>query len=100
MGRIVITSIIAKEKLEDLFDHLIEKWSYKVKAEFLQKLDRSIEIIKEQPEIFPESQKEKGLRKCVITKQTTVFYRFDNEKIKIVTIFDTRKDPKKLKKDL
>ncbi|WP_373060271.1 type II toxin-antitoxin system RelE/ParE family toxin [Zunongwangia sp. H14] len=100
MGRTIVTSIIAKEKLEDLFEFLIKKWSYKVKTDFVQKLDRSIDIIKDQPEIFPESQTEKGLRKCVITKQTTLYYRFDDEKIYIVTIFDTRKDPQKLKKNL
>ncbi|TVZ26555.1 plasmid stabilization system protein ParE [Gillisia sp. Hel_I_86] len=100
MSRTVVTSDIAKEKLEDLFEYLIKKWSYKVKSEFVQKLDRNIEIIKEQPEIFPESTKEKGLRRCVITKQTTLFYSFNEEKINIVTIFDTRKDPEKLKRDL
>lgn len=100
MSRKVVISKTAEKKLEKLFDYLIEKWSLKVKNEFIEKLDTSIAIIEKQPEIFPESKKNKGLRKCVITKQTTLFYRFNTKQIYIVTVFDTRQHPKKLKKDL
>ncbi len=75
-------------------------WSAKVKSNFIEKLDHNIDLIKQEPETFPESQKNLGLRKCVITKQTTLYYRFDSKHIKIVTIFDTRQNPKKLKEDL
>ena len=75
-------------------------WSAKVKSNFIEKLDHNIDIIKLEPETFPESQKDPGLRKCVITKQTTLYYRFDSDQIKIVTIFDTRQNPDKLEKEL
>jgi len=100
MSRTVIISKLAEQKLENIFQYLTKKWSVKVKNEFITKLDKNISIIKEQPESFPSSDKRKGLRKCVITKQTTLFYRFDKKQIKIVTIFDTRQSPKKLKSDI
>ncbi|MDC9721467.1 MAG: type II toxin-antitoxin system RelE/ParE family toxin [Urechidicola sp.] len=100
MSRTVIISKLAERKLDKLFEYLIAKWSIKVKNEFVKKIDKSISVIKEQPESFPSSEKEKGLRKCVVTKQTTLYYRFDQEKIKVVTIFDTRQNPKKLKSDI
>ena len=95
MSRIVIISKLAEQKLDKLFDYLVSKWSVKVKNEFIKKLDKSISVIKEQPESFPSSEKGKGLRKCVITKQTTLYYRFDKDKVKIVTLFDTRQNPNK-----
>ena len=100
MNRKVVISKTAKNRLDKLFSYLIENWSIKVKNEFIDKLDRSIQIIKNQPKSFPESKKNKGLRKCVITKQTTLFYRFNSKNVFIVTIFDTRQHPKKLKKEL
>lgn len=75
-------------------------WSLKVKNDFIKKLDKGIERIKNHPEGFPESEKEKGLRRCVITKQTTLYYRFDSENIYVITVFDTRQHPDKLQKDL
>lgn len=100
MKRKVSISKTAEKKLEKLFDYLIDNWSEKVKNEFVSKLDSSIDIIRKQPEIFPKSEKGKNLRKCVITKQTTLFYRFNTKEISIVTIFDTRKNPKKLNKEI
>jgi len=100
MSRKVIISKTAEKKLSSLFEYLLENWSAKVKSNFIKKLDHNIDLIRSEPETFPESQKDPGLRKCVITKQTTLYYRFDTKQIKIVTIFDTRQNPNTLKKDL
>lgn len=86
--------------MKRLFNYLIEEWSLRVKNEFVEKLDHCIDIIKQQPEIFPESNKRKGLRKCVVTAQTTLYYRFNSKRINVVTIFDTRQKPKKLNKEI
>ena len=100
MSRKVVISKTAERKLEKLFEYLIKEWSLKVKKDFVEKLDSSIEIIKNQPEIFPESKKGKSLRKCVVTKQTTLYYRYNSKRINIVTLFDTRQDPNKLDKEI
>lgn len=100
MSRKVVISKTAEKKLDKLFEYLIMEWSVKVKADFVEKLDSSIEIIKNQPEIFPESKKGKGLRRCVITKQTTLYYRYNSKQINIVTLFDTRQNPNKLDKEI
>ena len=100
MNRKIKLSKTAEKKLTNLFDYLIQNWSVKVKSDFMKKLDKSLNIIKNNPEVFPESIHKKGLRKCVISKQTTLFYRFDHEFIKIVTIFDNRQNPKKLNKEI
>ena len=100
MSRTVIISKTAEKKLEKLFEFLVENWSLKVKYDFIKKLDKNINLIKSNPESFPQSEKKVGLHKCVITKQTTLFYRHDSKKITIVTIFDTRQNPNKLKKEI
>lgn len=100
MSRKVVISKTAERKLDKLFEYLTTEWSIKVKTDFVKKLDSSIQIIKNQPEIFPESRKGKSLRKCVITKQTTLFYRYTSKRINIVTIFDTRQNLNKLDKEI
>ncbi|PJR03855.1 type II toxin-antitoxin system RelE/ParE family toxin [Avrilella dinanensis] len=99
MEREVVLSKTAEKKLRKLFDFLTEQWSENVKNEFIKKLDFSINSIKNQPESFPESKTQKGLRKCVVTKQTTLYYRFNNKQISVLTVFDTRQHPQKLNKD-
>lgn len=100
MIRDIIISKIAKGKVEKLFEYLLENWNFKVKSDFAEKLHRSIKIIQINPEVFPKSNLKKGLHKCVVSKQTTLFYRFNPKNIIIVTIFDTRQNPNKLESDL
>ena len=100
MNRQVKLSKTAEIKLEKLFQYLLDDWSIKVKSDFIIKLDRSIELIKSNPEVFTESQKYKGLYKCIVTKQTSLYYRFDSKMIYIVTICDNRQNPNRLKQEL
>lgn len=100
MRRKVIISKTAEKKLEALFQYLLEEWSFKVKSDFSKKLEKNINIIRDQPESFPKSEQQSGLRKCVITKQTTLYYEFTDKEVQILTVFDTRQDPEKLKKNL
>jgi plasmid stabilization system protein ParE len=100
MERKVVISKIAEIRLERLFAYLLENWSAKIKSDFIKKLDRNITLIKSQPESFAQSEKDPSLRKCVVTKQTTLYFKFDEKEIKILTIFDNRQNPDKLKNDL
>lgn len=100
MGRIIKLSKRTKIKLEKLLEYLDINWSEKVKKEFVKKLDHSLSILQQNPDSFQKSDIISGLHKCVITKQTTIYYRYDNKNIYIVTLFDNRQNPKKLKKEI
>lgn len=97
MPRRLILSKRTSKKLDKLLEYLETEWSEKVKRDYLSKFEETLKLVKEKPEIFPSTETVKGLHKCVITKQTTVYYRFDELKIYIVTLFDNRQNPKKLK---
>lgn len=98
----VFLSELAENKLLKLNDFLLENWNLKVRNDFIKKLKSKIDQISEQPESCPQSSEFKGLFKCVITKQTTFYYRinFGRKEIEIITVFDTRQNPDKLEKDI
>lgn len=98
MTRKVVLSPSAKRKLSDLFEYLENGWSERTKNDFIKKLDRSLLRIAKYPQSCPESTKIPGLFKCVVTKQTSLFYRVSSDEIEIVIVFDTRQNPKKLKR--
>lgn len=67
------------------------------KNEFIEKLDRCVFQISNHPDSCPESEEFPGLYKCVMTKQTTLYYRIKEKEIQVITFYDNRQDPKKLK---
>lgn len=83
-----------------LLKYLEEEWSKKIKNEFIKKLDKIFHQIKINPQNHPQSNKQKGIHKCVITKQTTIYYKYDDKAIYVITLFDNRQDPEKLEKEL
>ena len=93
----VVLSTTARKKLDALLEYLERKWSLRIKNEFIEKLDRSVATIEMYPDSFPASAKNKKVYKCVVTKQTVLFYKKTNTEIEVITLFDSRMDPKKLK---
>jgi plasmid stabilization system protein ParE len=100
MNRKIRLSKRASRKLEKLLIFLEEDWSIKVKKDFLFKLEVALKQIRKLPESFPESNKIPGLRKCVVTRQTTIFYKYSDTTIYIVSLFDNRQNPKSLNKEI
>ncbi len=98
--RKIVLSKRASNRLDKLLEFLEQEWSLKVKEDFIEKLDKSLNQIQKLPESCPKSDHIKGLHMLVVTKQTSIFYSFDSKTIKVVTIFDNRMDPNKLKKEL
>ena len=70
----------------------------KIRDKFIAKLDETISIIQNEPEIFPKSQVIKNQYRCVVSKQTTIYYRYNLKQIKVLSFFDTRQDPNKINK--
>ncbi|NCA86995.1 MAG: type II toxin-antitoxin system RelE/ParE family toxin [Clostridia bacterium] len=98
----VFLSELAESKLLKLSEYLIENWNLKARDDFVIKLTEKINQISVQPESCPKSLEINGLYKCVVTKQTTFYYRIlsEQKEIEIITIFDTRQHPDQLKKDI
>lgn len=95
--RKIILSKRASKRLGKLLAYLESEWSLKVKKDFVKKLDKPLKQIQKYPNSCQQTKFVKGLHKLIVTQQTSVLYRFDSESITIVTIFDNRMNPDKLK---
>ena len=86
----------AESNLEFILDYLNAKFSKRVLDKFIKNLDKTVFLIQNNPEIFPLSSRNSKLRKCILSKQTTIYYKFSNEEINILSFFDTRQNPTKI----
>lgn len=63
----------------------------------LRQLDHIIELISKNPELFPESTHKKGIRKAVVAKFNSLYYRINDNSVEILSFFSNRQDPDKIK---
>ena len=96
--RNVVVSKTAAAKLDNLLHYLETEWSENVKQRFIATLDTSLKQVSKYPHSFERSQMKPELHRCVVTRQTSIFYTFDEHRIYIVTLFDNRMNSRKLKK--
>ena len=96
----VFLSPQAESKLKLLLNYLLENWNVKIRDEFVKLLSSKLNQISTHPKSCPQSEVKTGIYKCVLSKQTTFFYRIKNMEIEIITFFDTRQNPDKLNSEL
>ena len=66
----------------------------KVKDLFLVRLKKIVTLLSINPYVFQEYSKMKRIRKCLITKHNAMYFRIVENYVEIITIHDTRKNPK------
>lgn len=96
----VYLSPIAEKKLTILLEYLDTEWSREVRDNFLEVLKESFNKVSRFPNSCPVSELFPGLHKCVLTDQTSYFYRIKNDDIEIITITDNRQNPQIIQKEI
>jgi len=96
LRKAIIWSPLAEEDLSAIAGYLSEKWNAAVVNKFLDKIESRLNLITKRPFVFPLIHENMGIRKCVIAKHNTLYYRVNDEAIEIVRLFDVRQQPEKL----
>lgn len=82
----------AEEQLQNLLEYLDNFWSSKVCDNFIEKFERALQNIAWSPLAYPLSDKLPGLHKCVVTRQTSIYYMIEGDAILVVAILDNRQN--------
>ena len=82
----------AIDNLESILDYLDHIWTQRETDNFKKKLGKKIELIEQNPKIFPVSAYNPRLRKAVLSRQTTIFYEIADHVINLVYLFNSKQD--------
>jgi plasmid stabilization system protein ParE len=80
---------------EHLTEYLFEEWGEGIALRVLADLRYQIHRIRDSPLQFPIVAPQNQIRRCVASRQTSVFFVVTSEKIELLSIFDNRLDPEK-----
>lgn len=76
----IIWSDEALNNLKGILDYLESRWTKRELRQFAQLLEKHLHTVEHNPFLFAESGESNGMRKSVMTKQTTIYYRIVNFK--------------------
>ena len=82
---------------KDIINYLERKFSEKDISKFAKKFDKQLKIIRTSPKSFPLSPNSNSVRRTIVAKLTSIYFKIDGDTINIVSISDNRKNPDKIK---
>ena len=93
MPKQIIWSTLAENDFANILDYLDKNWDRKVASNFIDLTENVLNQISINPKQFPICYNKRKVRKCVLTKHNSMFYRDTRSSIQILRIYDTRQDP-------
>lgn len=81
---------------EEILEYVSGKFGILVAAKVDMYFEEVIDQIAINPSLYPYSNKKKNLRRCVISPQTTLYYRFNGEYVELASFRGNKMDPKTL----
>jgi len=93
----VVWTTDAKDSYEQNIAYLANEWNEAVIENFIEKIEEAVSHIQKNPSLYPFYNKRKKVRKCVVVKQISLYYRSTETHIEILLCWNNYQDPKKLK---
>lgn len=97
MPKELIWSPDSERDLDTILAHLSSGWNPSVSTRFLDLIEKVLVQISINPRQFPVIQQKFKIRKCVLTKHNTLYYRNKRNHVELLRIYNNRQDPLNLK---
>ena len=88
----------ARKNIFELADYLLINWGIKLAEQYLQKIEYLIVLISDNPKLFQLVNPKLKIRKCVISKHNSIYYKEKRHTIDILNILDNRQNRNKPKR--
>ena len=81
-------------ELKEIITYLESNWTSKEISRLFKKIEKSLAQIVRNPSMYPKTDRRESVRRAVLTRQLTLYYKTDNNYIYILSLFDNRRNPK------
>lgn len=93
----VVWTVKAEQSFYDILSFLRNYWTEKETLKFIELVDKTIDHIVQNPEMFQISSYDSRFREAVITRHTTLFYRVWRNTIEVSYLWGNFQNPDRLK---
>ena len=87
----------ALTELSETYEYLEENWTEGEMRNLSKEIEKTLILISKNPELFQKSKINSEIRRAVIMKYNSMYYRKNNDVIEILSFFSNRKNWNRLK---
>jgi plasmid stabilization system protein ParE len=85
----------ALKELENTIAYLEENWTVKELQNLAAEIEANLLLISKNPFLFQSSDMKKDIRRVVIAKHNSLYYRVKNNSVEVISFFSNRQNPNK-----
>ncbi len=88
----VLWTPLAQSSYQEILDFVFEQWSIDVVTQLDDEVQKLLARLEKHQNICPPINENKNIRKCVVSKQTSLFYRIheNTQTIELIAFVDNR----------
>jgi plasmid stabilization system protein ParE len=94
-GYRILWSEHALDELKATVEYLELNFTERELTSLAGKIESILRLISTNPDIFPEYDADSGIRKVVVARFNTMYYRVTDRSVEILSFFSNRQDPEK-----
>lgn len=88
-------SIRARDEEIEILEYVLARFGQNKAKQVFERIENTLEQLSKNPEMYRKSGSRDGLRKCVFSKQTSIYYRIIGDYIEIISFRFNRKNLEK-----
>jgi plasmid stabilization system protein ParE len=96
-GYKILWTDFALKELKNTIEYLEENWTERELRNLASEIEEKLSLLSHNPNLFQSSDVKKDIRRVVIAKHNTLYYRVMGNTIEIISFFSNRQSPKKRK---
>ena len=96
-GYKILWTDFALSELEKTIEYLEENWTERELRNLAVEIEETLTLLSHNPNLFQVSDIKKEIRRVIVAKHNTLYYRVKNNTIEILSFFSNRQSPKKRK---
>ena len=85
----------ALKELANTIAYLEENWTVKELQNLASEIEAKLLLISQNPFLFQSSEIKKDIRRVVIAKHNSLYYRVKNNTVEVISFFSNRQNPNK-----
>ena len=97
MAKSIVWNKRARTRFDQIISYLKSDWNENVTRNFVVRTYQLVELLADYPDLGTLEDESRNIRGIILTKHNILFYRYTEDEITILNIFDTRRSPSKKK---
>jgi plasmid stabilization system protein ParE len=93
-GYKILWTDFALIELKDTIEYIKENWTERELQNLAKEIEKTVNLLSHNPDLFQASDFKKEIRRVIVAKHNTLYYKVKDNTVEILSFFSNRQNPR------